>query len=45
MLRVAANTVLTHAPTCALQVAFHIQPYKGRTDQTMHDNIKYIINK
>lgn len=43
MLSVAA--VLTHAPTCALQVAFHIQPYKGRTDQTMHDNIKYIISK
>lgn len=30
---------------CVLQVAFHIQPYKGRTDQSMHDNIKYIINK
>lgn len=27
------------------QVAFHIQPYKGRTDQSMHDNIKYIIDK
>lgn len=29
---------------CA-QVAFHIQPYKGWTDQSMHDNIKYIIDK
>jgi len=27
------------------QVAFHMQPYKGRTDQSMHDNIKYIIDK
>lgn len=27
------------------QVAFHIQPYKGRTDQSMHDNIKYITDK
>lgn len=27
------------------QVAFHIQPYKGRTDQSVHDNIKYIIDK
>lgn len=30
---------------CFAQVAFHIQPYKGRTDQSMHDNIKYIIDK
>uniref|UniRef100_A0A3Q3L0A9 Mannosidase endo-alpha like n=1 Tax=Mastacembelus armatus TaxID=205130 RepID=A0A3Q3L0A9_9TELE len=27
------------------QVAFHIQAYKGRTDQSTHDNIKYIIDK
>lgn len=26
------------------QVAFHIQPYKGRDDITVHDNIKYIID-
>lgn len=26
------------------QVAFHIQPYKGRDDITLHDNIKYIID-
>uniref|UniRef100_A0A667GSS2 Mannosidase endo-alpha like n=1 Tax=Lynx canadensis TaxID=61383 RepID=A0A667GSS2_LYNCA len=25
-------------------VAFHIQPYKGRDDVTLHDNIKYIID-
>lgn len=30
---------------CVWQVAFHMQPYKGRTDQSMHDNIKYIIDK
>ncbi|XP_006631319.2 glycoprotein endo-alpha-1,2-mannosidase-like protein [Lepisosteus oculatus] len=28
-----------------IKVAFHIQPYKGRTDRTVHDNIKYIIDK
>ncbi|KAK1784750.1 hypothetical protein P4O66_003423 [Electrophorus voltai] len=29
----------------ALQVAFHIQPYRGRTDLSVHDNVKYIIDK
>lgn len=29
---------------CLWQVAFHIQPYKGRDDITLHDNIKYIID-
>ncbi|KAM6909959.1 glycoprotein endo-alpha-1,2-mannosidase-like protein [Xenentodon cancila] len=28
-----------------LKVAFHIQPYRGRNDQTVHDNIKYIIDR
>ncbi|XP_063041067.1 glycoprotein endo-alpha-1,2-mannosidase-like protein [Engraulis encrasicolus] len=28
-----------------IKVAFHIQPYKGRTDLSMHDNVKYIIDK
>ncbi|KAG7254486.1 hypothetical protein CRUP_037124, partial [Coryphaenoides rupestris] len=26
-------------------VAFHIQPYQGRTDQSVHSNIKYIIEQ
>lgn len=36
---------ILHFVWCVWQVAFHIQPYKGRTDQSMHDNIKYIIDK
>ncbi|XP_043939541.1 glycoprotein endo-alpha-1,2-mannosidase-like protein [Protopterus annectens] len=28
-----------------IKAAFHIQPYKGRNDRTVYDNIKYIINK
>ncbi|XP_047216257.1 glycoprotein endo-alpha-1,2-mannosidase-like protein isoform X3 [Girardinichthys multiradiatus] len=28
-----------------LKVAFHIQPYRGRNDQTLHENIKYIIDR
>ncbi|XP_076865868.1 glycoprotein endo-alpha-1,2-mannosidase-like protein [Brachyhypopomus gauderio] len=28
-----------------IKVAFHIQPYRGRTDLSMHDNVKYIIDK
>ncbi|EHB16409.1 Glycoprotein endo-alpha-1,2-mannosidase-like protein [Heterocephalus glaber] len=28
----------------SIQVAFHIQPYKGRDNITVHDNIKYIID-
>lgn len=27
------------------QVLFHIEPYKGRDDNTMRENIKYIIDK
>ncbi|KAM9851564.1 glycoprotein endo-alpha-1,2-mannosidase-like protein isoform 2-T2 [Aulostomus maculatus] len=28
-----------------LKVAFHIQPYRGRNDLSVHDNIKYIIDR
>ncbi|XP_017319332.1 glycoprotein endo-alpha-1,2-mannosidase-like protein [Ictalurus punctatus] len=28
-----------------LKVAFHIQAYKGRTDHSLHNNIKYIIDR
>nr|XP_040021080.1 glycoprotein endo-alpha-1,2-mannosidase-like protein [Gasterosteus aculeatus aculeatus] len=28
-----------------LKVAFHIQIYRGRNDQSVHDNIKYIIDR
>lgn len=37
------DTHLTNI-SCLWQVAFHIQPYKGRDDITLHDNIKYIID-
>ncbi|MEQ2182346.1 hypothetical protein GOODEAATRI_021393 [Goodea atripinnis] len=37
--------VMDAAQRHSIKVAFHIQPYKGRTDQSMHDNIKYIIDK
>ncbi|XP_036948914.1 glycoprotein endo-alpha-1,2-mannosidase-like protein [Acanthopagrus latus] len=37
--------VMDAAHRHSIKVAFHIQPYKGRTDQSMHDNIKYIIDK
>ncbi|KAJ3598485.1 hypothetical protein NHX12_001995 [Muraenolepis orangiensis] len=29
----------------SLKVAFHIQPYRGRNDQSVHDNVKYIIDR
>ena len=28
-----------------LQVAFHIEPYKGRDEVNMFDNVKYVIEK
>lgn len=28
-----------------LKVTFHIQPYRGRNDQSLHDNVKYIIDR
>ncbi|KAJ0003736.1 hypothetical protein NQD34_008834 [Periophthalmus magnuspinnatus] len=37
--------VLDAAHRHSIKVAFHIQPYKGRTEQSMHDNIRYIIDK
>ncbi|XP_034092540.1 glycoprotein endo-alpha-1,2-mannosidase-like protein [Gymnodraco acuticeps] len=37
--------VMDAAHRHSIKVAFHIQPYKGRTDQSMHDNIKYIVDK
>ncbi|XP_075969027.1 glycoprotein endo-alpha-1,2-mannosidase-like protein [Anarhichas minor] len=37
--------VMDAAHRHSIKVAFHMQPYKGRTDQSMHDNIKYIIDK
>ncbi|XP_064836177.1 glycoprotein endo-alpha-1,2-mannosidase-like protein [Oncorhynchus masou masou] len=37
--------VMDAAHRHSIKVAFHIQPYKGRTDLSMHDNIKYIIDK
>ncbi|KAJ0066503.1 hypothetical protein NL108_013969, partial [Boleophthalmus pectinirostris] len=27
-----------------LKVTFHIQAYHGRNDQSVHDNVKYIID-
>ncbi|XP_026865552.2 glycoprotein endo-alpha-1,2-mannosidase-like protein isoform X2 [Electrophorus electricus] len=36
---------VTGHPVPHLQVAFHIQPYRGRTDLSVHDNVKYIIDK
>lgn len=38
-------SLLDAAHRHGIKVAFHIQPYKGRTDRTVHDNIKYIIDK
>ncbi|MBN3294254.1 MANEL protein, partial [Polypterus senegalus] len=37
--------ILDSANRRNIKVAFHIQPYKGRTDRTVHDNIRYIIDK
>ncbi|XP_078539911.1 glycoprotein endo-alpha-1,2-mannosidase-like protein [Lissotriton helveticus] len=37
--------ILDAAHAYNIKVAFHIQPYKGRNDNTVHDNIKYIIDK
>ncbi|KAG9492904.1 glycoprotein endo-alpha-1,2-mannosidase-like protein [Eleutherodactylus coqui] len=36
--------VLDAAHKYEIKVAFHIQPYKGRDDRTVHENIKYIID-
>ncbi|XP_038233954.1 glycoprotein endo-alpha-1,2-mannosidase-like protein [Dermochelys coriacea] len=37
--------ILDAAHRYTIKVAFHIQPYKGRDDHTVHENIKYIIDK
>ncbi|CAM4654919.1 unnamed protein product [Lepidochelys olivacea] len=37
--------ILDAAHRYAIKVAFHIQPYKGRDDRTVHENIKYIVDK
>ncbi|KAL0984735.1 hypothetical protein UPYG_G00146020 [Umbra pygmaea] len=37
--------VLDAAHRHNLKVAFHLQPYRGRSDQSVHDNIKYIIDR
>ncbi|XP_033013376.1 glycoprotein endo-alpha-1,2-mannosidase-like protein [Lacerta agilis] len=37
--------ILDAAQRYAIQVTFHIQPYKGRDDNTLHSNVKYIIDK
>ncbi|XP_067281747.1 glycoprotein endo-alpha-1,2-mannosidase-like protein [Pseudorasbora parva] len=37
--------VMDAAHRHSIKVAFHLQPYKGRTDLSVHDNIKYIIDK
>ncbi|XP_036603859.1 glycoprotein endo-alpha-1,2-mannosidase-like protein [Trichosurus vulpecula] len=36
--------ILDTAHQYSIKVAFHIQPYKGRDDRTLHDNVKYIID-
>uniref|UniRef100_A0A7M4FS83 Mannosidase endo-alpha like n=1 Tax=Crocodylus porosus TaxID=8502 RepID=A0A7M4FS83_CROPO len=36
--------ILDAAYRYAVKVAFHIQPYKGRDDHTVHENIKYILD-
>ncbi|KAM9606938.1 LOW QUALITY PROTEIN: glycoprotein endo-alpha-1,2-mannosidase-like protein [Morphnus guianensis] len=38
-------SVLDAACRYAIKVAFHIQPYKGHDDHTMHENIRYIMDK
>ncbi|KAM6115925.1 LOW QUALITY PROTEIN: glycoprotein endo-alpha-1,2-mannosidase-like protein [Phoenicopterus ruber ruber] len=38
-------SILDAAHRYAIKVAFHIQPYKGRDDHTVHENIKYIMDK
>ncbi|XP_072534915.1 glycoprotein endo-alpha-1,2-mannosidase-like protein [Salminus brasiliensis] len=38
-------SILDAAIRHGLKVTFHIQPYKGRTDHSVHDNIKYIVDR
>ncbi|XP_041963212.1 glycoprotein endo-alpha-1,2-mannosidase-like protein [Alosa sapidissima] len=37
--------ILEAAHRHSLKVAFHLQPYRGRSDQSVHENIKYIIDR
>ncbi|KAJ8340870.1 hypothetical protein SKAU_G00331610 [Synaphobranchus kaupii] len=37
--------ILDSAHRHSIKVAFHLQPYKGRSDHSVHENIKYIIDK
>ena len=37
-------TLLDVAAKYKLKVTLHIEPYKGRDDQTVHDDVKYIID-
>ncbi|NXJ11085.1 MANEL protein, partial [Odontophorus gujanensis] len=37
--------ILDAAQRYAIKVAFHIQPYQGRDDHTVHENVKYIMDK
>ncbi|XP_031432757.1 glycoprotein endo-alpha-1,2-mannosidase-like protein [Clupea harengus] len=37
--------ILEAAHRHGLKVAFHIQPYRGRSDHSVHENIKYIIDR
>ena len=37
--------ILDAAQKHRLKVAFHIEPYKARSDQTVHDDVKHIIDK
>ncbi|CAM9321700.1 unnamed protein product [Lampetra planeri] len=37
--------VMDAAHRHSIKVTFHIQSYEGRTDQSVHDNIRYIIDR
>lgn len=37
-------TLLSAAAKYKLKLTLHVEPYKGRDDQTLHDDVKYIID-
>lgn len=37
-------TLLDAAAKFKLKVTLHVEPYKGRDDQTLHDDVKYVID-
>ncbi|XP_078375150.1 glycoprotein endo-alpha-1,2-mannosidase-like protein [Oculina patagonica] len=37
-------TLLNAAAKYRLKITLHVEPYKGRDDQTLHDDVKYIID-